>query len=1301
MEHKCVVYVLKCHNLRLTRLSVFKSLEPGPDPASHLPVEHSASREAEDLIEGSGMPGTAEWNDLADSTAQLGLADLMMIRDALWSEYEPTIDGNGLEPVVELDQQILAMCPVGHPDRAKAYEQLATSIWMRSLQVVDRTPGITKADGAPCEHLSLFKVAHDALWAEYQEIEDIGILEQVIDLGEQVLSLCASAEGHRDAARLSLATSLGIHLQESDRIGATQPNVSRVMELMYAGSLPALAASLWIQYKENSNPELLDQVIAIEVAILDSLSGEDPQRVLACENLAISLNSHYSQSNNVSVLEQVVQRYNEAYVLCPADHERHVYICEGRATALYNLYQQKGSVSLFNEATELFREALKLRPHGHPDRATSCANLAVSLSTRYDQTGDVSLLNEAIELFRQALKLHPRGHPDRAKSCANLAVSLSTRYDQTGDVSLLNEATELQHEVLKSRPHGHPYRAKSCANLAVSLKTRYNQTGDVSLLNEATKLEREALKLRPHGHPDRAKSCTNLAVSLLTRYNQTGDVSLLNEATELFREALKLRPHGHPDRATSCANLAVSLKTRYDQTGDVSLLNEATEHEHEALELRPHGHPDRATSCTNLAASLLTRYNQTGDVSLPNEATELFREALKLRPHGHPDRAKLSANLAVSLKTRYDQTGDVSLLNEATELFLQALKLHPRGHPDRAKLCANLAVSLKTRYDQTGDVSLLNEATELFREALKLRPHGHPDRATSCADLAASLLTRYIQTGDVSLLNEVTELFREALKLRPYGHPDCATLSANLAASLLTRYNQTGDVSLLNEATELFREALKLRPHGHPNRATSCANLAVSLSTRYDQTGDVSLLNEATELEREALKLYPHGHPDRATSCTNLAVSLLTRYDQTGDVSLLNEATKLCSEASHSFPPSQVWRSLGLQCQLYLSHVPTLDHALSSALASLHLCSDAEADDIGPYMSFILASLNKFWSLYAYWTPDTPSSLVYAYVSVVNKLPLMAAFVLDTSSRLLALRSFNRLGSQACVAAINTGHLPQAIELLDHAHGVIWAQALHQRDPQLADVPPKLASDLEALLRAIAVPVTSVPTDRTLSPQDLRHEQNSQIQNLLREIRALPGLDCFMRGNKFELLRQVANHPVVTLVAFHGQVYAIIIKNSSDQPSVLDLQPQFLRETRGAKGQRELSGDDLVEARIESAEERRAWGDFERLMRPAGHHRSLSSQLQLLWRFIVKPVLSHLGLEVSHLTYANPSELIILSENGGRSTSTAPLVPNWSLCIASPPRSRHLCGPQPRVLIRLRGCLVYSNARLFASRATQ
>jgi tetratricopeptide (TPR) repeat protein len=789
-------------------------------------------------------------------------------------------------------------------------------------------------------------------------------------------------------------------------------------------------------------------------------------------------------------------------------------------------------------------------------------------------------------------------------------------------------------EQLAACPITHPQRGNACHDLATALDRNWTRTPSAVLLEEAITLHREALALRPDGHPDHATSCNSLGAALRKRYGVTGGTASLDESIELHREAIALHPGGHPDRAASCHNLATALLHRYQVTGGSDLLDEIITLFREALTLLPREHPICALSCNNLAIALQNRYKVTGSSDLLDEIIKLNREALALRPCGHSERATSCNNLATALSVQYHVTSRSDLLDEIVSLCRESLALRPAGHPYRETSCANLAIALQDCYEVTHNSDQLDEVIKLYREAFAVgTDERHVDHACRCNNLGIALFHRYQVTSSSDLLDEIITLHREALALRPGKHPDRSQSCYNLANALRSRYQVTSSSDLLDEAITLQREGLALLPAGHVGRHFLCGNLASALQDRYQVTGSSDLLDEIIKLNREALALRPCGHSERAKSCNDLAYGLWQHFTKTRDLVVVDEALALARENAASASSSELWRALLI---LFFIHMERDSPHFSTSLAIKYLmqASASLPSTIPEYMRQIQSPLDRLWIMHDTWTPDTAPTLLEVYSNIIDGLSRMTGFAPDAVSQLTALRSARSFGSDACVAALLSGRPRQAVELIDHAHGVIWAQALQQRDPQLQDVPQSLASELEALFRAVSMPMstrkraTPDPATGYLSPEDIRDQQNSRIQTLLTEIRAMPGLERFMLGRTYAQLRETAReHPVVVLVSARGHVYALIIRDSAQEnPDKLHLaitsdRLSLLRDTAARVGIRQggEGGADVQDLQMESE---RAIG-LSRLKKATA-----LDTLADLWRGVVRPVIDHLQLQV-------------------------------------------------------------------------
>jgi tetratricopeptide (TPR) repeat protein len=469
-----------------------------------------------------------------------------------------------------------------------------------------------------------------------------------------------------------------------------------------------------------------------------------------------------------------------------------------------------------------------------------------------------------------------------------------------------------------------------------------------------------------------------------------------------------------------------------------------------------------------------------------------------------------------------------AILTQRSNYFdREALSLRPSGHPDRSQSCNNLAASLRTRFDQTGEESLLAEAIELHRESVSLRPGGHPDRSKSCNNLAGVLRVLFHRTGKESLLAETIELYREALSLRPGGHPGRSMLCSNLAGSLWTRFNQTGEESLLAEAIELHREALSLRPSGHPLRWLSCSNLGFSLHTRFEHAREEILLVEAINLQREALLLQTTTHPDRMDTCNGLIASHRTHFEFTGNEALLVEAIDLSKETLETQPQHHVrrWNTIIHQAHIYLNRRFSQCNT-GLAIDYIQQAFSLIPDDWPTLLSEVahLTSLIDLPRL----SQDTLFQLLRCFSAAIDLASRVAGFVLDPQSQLRYLNSSQHLGPRAYWCAIACGQLELGLEIVEHARAMIWTQALHMRNPQLSGVPPKLASELEALLKKMhTLRAPQGLMSLSSHDQDARFKNHDRIHHIIQQVRALLDRQDSCRGYRSNSFLSV--HPVMLL----------------------------------------------------------------------------------------------------------------------------------------------------------------------------
>jgi hypothetical protein len=352
-------------------------------------------------------------------------------------------------------------------------------------------------------------------------------------------------------------------------------------------------------------------------------------------------------------------------------------------------------------------------------------------------------------------------------------------------------------------------------------------------------------------------------------------------------------------------------------------------------------------------------------------------------------------------------------------------------------------------------------------------------------------------------------------------------------------------------------------------------------------------------------------------------------YWTTKDVALLDEAAEISSRVLVDGPPAEVPHAFLILAQIHL--IPDSPYfSTSRAVQYLDLSFDSEVSDAEDLLYNISYTLSRLWDLSSVWKSDTARMLSDVYIKTIDRLALVASFAIDHHARIQGLASTRHIGTDACVATMLAHQPTKMIELLDRAHGFVWTQALHQRDPQMEGVPPELGVELAELLRAVSTPMTMHPTKSSSSAQyrNLRHEKGTRIHDLLREIRTKPGLARFMLGSTYETLREAArSHPVVVLVAGRGHALVLIMSSAEeDEPHVLRLSLTSddlsrLRTAAGKAGLRSAAAD----ARSQDPDVRLGLRpETDKSMREP--HKVLAN----LWRCVAKPIVDHLGLQVPH-----------------------------------------------------------------------
>jgi tetratricopeptide (TPR) repeat protein/CHAT domain-containing protein len=657
-------------------------------------------------------------------------------------------------------------------------------------------------------------------------------------------------------------------------------------------------------------------------------------------------------------------------------------------------------------------------------------------------------------------------------------------------------------------------------------------------------------------HSNQVGLLNNLGAMLRLRFKRTGAMDDLNRAVEIVDQAVRATPLDHPDRAGQLSSLGNLLGRRFERTGAMDDLNRAVEVADQAVSATPLDHPNRAGQLSNLGNLLGKRFERTGAMGDLNRAVEIANQVVDTTPLDHPDRAGWLSNLGRWLSRRFEWTGAMDDLNRAVEVANQVVNTTPLDHPDRAGQLSNLGNRLAKRFERTGAMDDLNRAVEVANQAMNATPLDHPNRAGQLSNLGNLLGRRFERTEAMDDLNRAVEVTDQAVSTTPLDHPSRAGRLSNLANRLGKRFRRTEAMDDLNRAVEIADQAVSAIPLDHPDRARQLSNLGWWLGRRFERTGAMDDLNRAVEVANQAVNATPFDHPERAGRLSNLGNLLGKRFERTGAMEDFHRST-------HSYTDG--WNCEGAP--------PSIRIGLARRAARL-------------------LALQSMW--------EESSNFLQGAVKL---LPIVSPRLLENADKQHVLGEFAGLTSMAVATALEArkdSHY--ALELLELGRCVIAGLLLEMRTDisALKEQHPRLAEDFESLRDQLDSPsreTAPLGSSSDTASQKLqatrRHEADKKFNQLIAEIRALPGFSNFLSPpNTDELMAAADQGPIVIVNISPCRCDAFLIERH--QIRLLEL-------------------PDLRQGELKKKAKQGSVG--------------LASTLQWLWDVAVGPILDELGFK--------------------------------------------------------------------------
>ncbi|MCZ4126191.1 hypothetical protein, partial [Streptomyces sp. H39-S7] len=722
------------------------------------------------------------------------------------------------------------------------------------------------------------------------------------------------------------------------------------------------------------------------------------------------------------------------------------------------------------------------------------------LQLRYELSGSEEDLNRAVTFASQAVRNEPQGSDMLPRFRAAFSRAFRARYILHGDDADLTTATDAMAQALSAtRERGE--RAQWSAELSALRRLRHEADGDPAALDDAVQFAEHAVAFGTPGDGQQAERLTVLGNALLiSSVHRPED---LERALAVYQDALELGTVTLGGRPTLLINIGTLLLRRFRRGADPADLERAIARLRDAEADPGLTEVLRPALMANMAEALRAMSELTGDRSdLEEFVVGSFASTIERTAGGSPHRRTATGELAWALLEHYESHSTVDDLDRGISLLRQSaagLSPHAKG-----KVFPALGALLRARYERHGRLDDLTEAIETLRSAAAGEAPGSR-RAQILLNLVSAVRRRYEQTHELTDLHAMLEAAGEALEGSSQDDPDHPMFLLSAGQVLNALYDLTGDLDDLEQALVHWREALRLLPPTAAKGPAALNSLALGLIERFRLSGDAADLNEAIPALRQVVALTPRGSPDLPSLLNNLANGLRTRYRTRGDHKDLTEAVTTVRTALE---------------------LPQLS---SPAALQIARSWGRDATDRGAWPEAA--------ELYG---PGLQASRQLFATQVVRE------------HKETWLRDASGLPAEAAYACARTGALRDAVTILEQGQAQLLSESMDRDEADLEQTVALGQAELGARFRAAAREVTelerAVLSDAFAPPDALPHaaqlrRARTALAEVSAQIRALPGLDGFLRQSSFEdVLAEAGPCPLVYLSSSAAGGLALIVQ---------------------------------------------------------------------------------------------------------------------------------------------------------------
>ncbi|KAH8099814.1 CHAT domain-containing protein [Cristinia sonorae] len=573
----------------------------------------------------------------------------------------------------------------------------------------------------------------------------------------------------------------------------------------------------------------------------------------------------------------------------------------------------------------------------------------------------------------------------------------------------------------------------------------------------------------------------------------------------------------------------------------------------------------RFTLKGSLACSLSLRFHISPRLADLDDAVKWLVAALEHLPTNHPTRASFLVHIGDCYSCQFDQTGDKDLLKQAIECLEDARVICTPPDPMYPFLLRITGDAHAKMARFLGKATMTSEAIHILESAAAAHPKSHPDCSTIHGHIGQAYSTRFLLHHESSDLEDAMTAFRLSFsshQRHTYETPAIYGAYGNLLLALLYRDNHHDR----GEFIQAYRSSLENMTQGTYLWTKTVTALANALQRRFILYGFEEDMQESLKYYRWALDVPPNSAGSEA-DFDRFILNSASRHGVVGDTRrrMLEKAVDLHLAALRHTPLETV-NALGIKVRDLLrslndivdkAHV-TLPHRLE--VASVHA-----------------ALSRRFMSLMENQI-ESEAAVMESYRKALDLLELLVALRPTVETQHASIKEQSGFVLSAASFCLDMLNPRAAVEVLEQGRGLLFSEmrgfrasleVLEESDKTLAEAFTKTSGELERLIMSSRFQYAGGSTmdiwmrrslDKIL---DQKQALQMEFESITIRIRAIPGLQNFLRARPFEDLRKAADEgPVIVVNHDKHRCDAIILHKDYPDPFVLELHPGFYEEVR-------------------------------------------------------------------------------------------------------------------------------------------